>query len=83
MLYVGVVGGPTDPHSGLHSATAHCGGGETSACSGTEPDEGRVFWPPSERRHWETPGPTQHHQGTGIKYRKYPLFCPVQYKLNH
>lgn len=67
MLYVGVVGGPSDPHSGLHSATAHCGGGETSACSGTEPDEGWVFRPPSERRHWETPGPTQHHQGTGIK----------------
>lgn len=43
LLYAGVVRGPPDPHSRLHTATPHGGGGETSACPGTEPDEGRVF----------------------------------------
>lgn len=77
LLYAGVVRSPPDPHSGLHTATPHSGGGETSACSGTEPDEGWVFWPPSERRHRETPGPTQHHQGTGIKPepKNHPYSC--------
>lgn len=43
LLYAGAVRGPPDPHSRLHTATPHGGGGETSACPGTEPDEGRVF----------------------------------------